>query len=281
MKSPLQTSTVVGVCQGDFLWKFILMNSIELGIVGASGTMGSALVQRCETVGLSARGITRDTVSYEEDVVNAEILLLCMKQRDTIEWLDHHGQGLRDGQIILSLAALLSVDVLRRHCNNDQIRIGRFMTTTGIADSAQEIVWTSDGFFDQDQLQKVDSLLSQLGETKYLGVAQDEALERRTFRACVVGWIADSCSVHVDGLMEVLGFTSKEAHEAVDNALSVLARQRAYGLDYGECRDQVMSKGGITEAGVKARSEQVYNGIEMGLLAAVSQAETISALYSK
>lgn len=257
------------------------MRRVEVSIVGVLGTMGSALLQRCESVGQSALGLSRETALYQESIVHSDILLLCMKQKDTVEWLAHYGESLRDGQVVLSLAALLSIDTLKHHCNNDGIRIGRFMTTTGIANGAQEIVWTSDGLFDQHQLQRVHTFLSRLGETKYLGVAQDEALEHRTFRACVVGWIADACAQHVSALIQILGFTPEEAQEAVDNALSVLVTQRSDGLEYITCRDRVMSEGGITEAGIKTRFQQVYNGIEAGLRAALSRASEISAQFKE
>lgn len=253
------------------------MNTLnELCIVGSNGTMGEAFSKRAQDVGLEGvYGLTRSDENYMEAIQLGTVFLLCMKQREVLTWLSQHGPQLTTGNIVISLAALLDVGLLEHVMANENARICRIMTTTGIAYGAETIAWTDDGKFTDAQKALTESKLVRLGNVEYLGVRNDEAIDQYTFRACVPGWVADVCNTQLESLVEVFGFSNQNALDAVDRALGVVVEQRTNGLRYCQIRDKVMSRGGITEAGVHARANDLAAAIRTGSLAAKDRASSL------
>ncbi|MEK9143087.1 MAG: hypothetical protein AAB481_00445 [Patescibacteria group bacterium] len=250
--------------------------AIELCIVGASGTMGEAFTKRAQDVGLEGvYRLTRNDGNYSEAIQLGSVFLLCMKQREVLAWLSQYGQQLATENIVISLAALLGVGLLERVMANEDVRICRIMTTTGIAFGSETIAWTDDGKLTDEQMAWTGSKLSRLGNVEYLGARNDEGIDQYTFRACVPGWIADVCNTQLESLEEVFGFSNNDAQDAVDRALDVIVEQRKNALGYGEIRDKVMSKGGITEAGVSARAHDLDAALRTGSLAARDRASSL------
>lgn len=260
-----------------FIGKKISMSTPkEFCFVGANGTMGEAFTKRAQKIGLEGvYGLARDDENYQEAIQLGSVFLLCMKQREVLAWLSQYGQQLATGNIVISLAALLDVGLLERVMANEDVRICRIMTTTGIAYGAETIAWTDDGKLTDEQMAWTGSKLSRLGNVEYLGARNDEGIDQYTFRACVPGWIADVCNTQLESLVEVFGFSDQDAQDAVDRALGVVVEQRKNGLEYSEIRDKVMSKGGITEAGVSARAHDLDAALRTGSLAARDRASSL------
>lgn len=253
-----------------------MRNSVELCIIGADGTMGSAFTQRADSVGLEGvYPLKRTDEQYEHVVQIGSIFLLCMKQKDVLLWLSEHGSKLNEGSIVVSLAALLDIGLLEETAANAHIRVCRIMTTTSIAYGPETIAWTDDGKCTIEQKKEVERLFGSLGNLRYLGERNDYGIDQYTFRACVPGWLADICEAQKESLTETFGFTERDAEDAIDHALSVVIDQRNHVLSYRMIRDKVMSKGGITEAGVQKRSEDLKAAIRAGSLAAKSRASTL------
>ena len=248
----------------------------EFCIVGASGTMGEAFTKRAQDVGLEGvYGLARSDEHYGEAIQLGSVFLLCMKQKEVLAWLSEHGQQLAAGNIVISLAALLDVGLLERATANEDVRICRIMTTTGIAFGSETIAWTDDGKLTDEQRARTENKLARLGNVEYLGARNDKGIDQYTFRACVPGWVADVCNTQLKSLVEIFGFSNQDAQDAVDHALDVVVQQRRNGLGYGEIRDNVMSKGGITEAGVSARADDLAGALRTGSLAARDRASSL------
>lgn len=248
----------------------------EFCIVGANGTMGGAFIKRAQDVGLEGvYGLARSDENYKEVIQLGTVFLLCMKQKEVLTWLSQHGQLLTTGTIVISLAALLDVGLLERVVANENVRICRIMTTTGIAYGQETIAWTDDGKLTDEQRALTESKLVRLGNVEYLGARNDERIDQYTFRACVPGWVSDVCNTQLESLVEVFGFSIQDAQDAVDRALGVVVEQRTNGFGYHEIRDKVMSKGGITEAGVHARTNDLNAALRTGSLAAKDRASSL------
>lgn len=259
-----------------FLLEKYMNIAIELCIVGANGTMGSAFAERARLVGLEGvYGLARGDENYEKALRFGSLFLLAMKQKDTLVWLSEHGKHLRAGSVVVSLAALLDVGLLERFVANDDVRICRVMTTTGIANRAETIAWTDDGKLTQDQLRDFEQTLGRLGDLRYVGQRNDKEIDQHTFRACVPGWMADMCDAQAKSLVEIFGFSFEDASSSVDDALQLLISQRQNGLEYKDIRNRVMSRGGITEAGVMARADELSNALYTGSTAARERASTL------
>lgn len=255
------------------------MKENKIVIVGIGGTMGSAIASRFESIRVKANGLTRESLGYEHVIQQGEIYLLCMKQKDEIEWLEKRGKSLEKGAIVLSLSAFLSISVLENACKNADVHIGRFMTTTDIQDGNDEIVWTSDGRFNQEQMQKVQGLFKGLGRVRYVGERQDAQIDKKTYRACVVGFMADTDEATITALMLEARFTRSEAEEAVENGHRVVNAQRKRGLTHASIRNAVTSKGGLTEKAILARHQGLYASMRSGMKAMVTRGEEIAAIF--
>lgn len=267
----------MGVEKDGFLLAKKSMSTLnELCIVGANGTMGEAFTKRAQDVGLEGvYGLTRNDENYMEAIQLGTVFLLCMKQKEVLTWLSQHGQQLATDNIVISLAALLDVGLLEGVMANEDVRICRIMTTTGIAYGSETIAWTDDGKLTDEQRARTENILDRLGNVEYLGARNDEGIDQYTFRACVPGWVADVCTTQLESLVEVFGFSNRDALNAVDRALDVVVKERSNGLGYGEIRDKVMSIGGITEAGVHARANDLDAALRTGSLAARDRASSL------
>lgn len=252
----------------------------EIVLVGAKGTMGSAIASRFEASGINSfHGLTRESTQYDEIVQLGDMYFLCVKQDQIVEWLHTYGKQLKQDSVVLSLGAFVRIRDLEGHCGNKDVRIGRIMTTTGIKGGNEEIVWSSDGKFTVEQLNEANTVLAQLGNARYLGEIRDDLIDQKTYRACIVGLIADACERHVQALRS-MGVGRIDSQEWVDNALAVILNDRQSGSSFETTRNDVMSVGGLTEAAVRTRETMLDAAVKNGMLAMKSRGENIAKRFA-
>ncbi len=212
-----------------------------------SGTMGQIIAGE-EAVSL------RQTEVFDGIVSTAEVVFMATRQEDGLRWLKQHRQLLA-GKTIVSLMAFVSFETLETAVDSDEVSFVRIMTDT----SFKSIAWSDDGSLTDEGKVKIDELLKEKGETKYLGERHDEGILLETIKACQLGWLAQAMSE----LMENLGG---------EKVLVKVLEQRQNGRSFADIAQAVATSKGATEAGMMASEGLFLQAVQVQQKAGLKKA---------
>ncbi|MBT4120744.1 MAG: pyrroline-5-carboxylate reductase [Candidatus Magasanikbacteria bacterium] len=240
----------------------------KITIIGA-GTMGKIFLQACQNI-FSGAKITA-TVNSDESVQklkqeftsievlqdnrqaveNSDLTILACKPQNFLEVAKEIKGSLKQDVLVISVMAGVSLKKLKgdleiekavRTMPNLGARVGKSMTT-----------WTCLGQVGEEDKNLIKKLLSSMGEELFLET--EEKLNKATavagsgpgfFFTVVEEWLK---------AVEEFGFSESDAKmlllQTIDGSNDLLQK----GGGVSELREQVTSKGGVTEAGLKILQE--------------------------
>ena len=257
----------------------------RLGVIGA-GAMGRALLNAAIRKGVVSAGevIASDVSPYCRDAVgqmgcfatddnrevvrSARTLLIAVKPQVIREVLADLRDEFRDGQVLISIAAGVSLDTLRRAAG-DVPRLVRVMPniccTVGMAASA----FAADEAVAAEQLQFVEDLLAAAGEVVEV---REELLDAVTgLSGSGPAFVAVFIEALADGGVSA-GLPREQAQKLA--AQTVLGAAR-WLLDSeakpSELKDLVSSPGGTTIAGLRELEEGGFRSATMNAVIAAAR----------
>lgn len=249
----------------------ILLKSRKIGIIGA-GNMAQAMISAfIESQTLAADQIfvsNRTTgkleklkkrwgvntfLNNEEVIEKVDIVILAVKPQDLVEAMEPVASLFHESQVIISLAAGFSLDSLGRLFPNVK-SIFRLMANTavGIREGTMAYCHTREA---QHYIHTIEALFDSLGQV--FAVPEGETFEAFTVgTSSAVGFILELMMYWKDWLQDhdVDEALAKEMVIQTFKGSSLLAEKKHH-KNLEELRDKVVSKKGVTAAGLSSFRE--------------------------
>lgn len=240
---------------------------MTVGIIGC-GNMGSAIARAAKQAmfGVGAYDLHPEKVADAgaelrtlDRVTMADLVVIAVKPQD-FPGLAREMKKVEIGteSIIVSIMAGVPLARLRELLGTD--RVVRSMPNLAAAVSESMTVWFSDSSLTKEEKEEVRALFTAMGGE--LEVQSEEMIDAAGIIAgCSPGWFYNLLAL-LSEEAERLGFSSDQA--------SLLVRQMFVGAaelardgsrSFLELRDAVASRGGITEAGLKAFEGSDFQGL--------------------
>lgn len=214
--------------------------------VFASNRSPGKLQKMKDTWGLE----TRDT--NEEVIDEADIIVLGMKPQDLPGAIDSISSSFRDGQIVISLAAGVRLDTLRKKL--PQCRLVRVMPNTPTVINRGVIGYLPQG--KDDGLETVvEDLFTPLGYV--LRTADEDQLEALTVSCSSGTGFVFELMMYFQDWIEEHGFDPMDARKMVVETFLGASQLASMSADQGleELQNKVTSKKGVTAAGLQSMRE--------------------------
>lgn len=267
----------------------------EITIIGA-GNMGQAvargLLERkiiaASNITLSNPNLTKLSVfrdlgvklesNNSSAIKDSETLILAVKPQIMTSVLNEISDVITDYQLVISLAAGISLDTIRQNLLHRQAVV-RVMPNLGAQLGQSMSVWVKNEFVNTNHDQQVKTILNSIG--KEIEVKTEDEIDKATA-------ISGSGPAYVFYLLEVLEDSAKKLGFN-DEVARALARQTLIGStevvansdkSAKELREQVTSKGGTTESAFKEFRRQGLGAIfGRGINAAYKRALELGNLH--
>ncbi len=243
---------------------------MKISIIGL-GVMGNIFLQTAEKLKLE---ITTSNKNSDNSlaVENADVIVIAVKPQQFFELADLKGK-IKDSTLVLSVMAgvkiekiqdVLGVKKVVRTMPNLGARIGKSMTA-----------WTCSDQVSEEEKEFTKKILSEIGKEIYF---DDESMIDKT--TAVAGSGPGFFFYIVEKWIEAakdLGFSEVEARDLVLATVDGSNQLLQENFDVGQLRNQVTSKGGTTEAGLKVLDEvQIKSVWDKVLQASKDRAEELS-----
>ena len=234
----------VAIVGGGVMGEAILVGAIDRGVLAARDvTVVELIAERREALA-DQYGVAA-TAEPSAAIADASLVLMAVKPQ---EFQKVSGR-LREDALLLSIMAGVRIESLASHFAHD--RIARVMPNTPAAINAGMSVWTATESVDEGQRETVRGLLGAIGRELFVG---DEG--KLDMATALSGSGPAYVFLFIEALIEAgvaIGLTIEEA-EAM--TMQTLAGSSAYAqmseFSPAELRERVTSKGGTTEAGLRA-----------------------------
>ncbi|MBU2542228.1 pyrroline-5-carboxylate reductase [Patescibacteria group bacterium] len=244
----------------------------NITIIG-TGTMGKIFLQACQKVfsdsqitatvksDESVKDLKQDfpSINFSSDnklaVENSDLVILAVKPQSFLEVAKEMRGSIKQDALVISVMAGVSLEKIKNELGVE--KIVRTMPNLGARVGKSMTVWTSSDEISVKEKELVIKLLRSIG--KELEVGDDEKIDKATavsgsgpgfFFAVVEEWLE---------AVGDLGFSEEEAKllllQTIDGANDLLQKDGKAT----ELRQQVASKGGTTEAGLKVLRDKNLN----------------------
>jgi pyrroline-5-carboxylate reductase len=201
-------------------------------------------------------------VTLESDntkaVLGSEILVLSVKPQIMSSVLKEIKGAVDQSQLVISLAAGISLSSLRRELTQSQ-PIVRVMPNLPAQIGQSMSVWVKNENVTTIQEQKVKTILGAIGTE--LEVSTDDQIDRATaISGSGPAYVAYFWEVMIDSAMN-LGFNEQEAQRLVrQTVIGTVQLIDNSGIDPKRLKELVTSKGGTTEAALKEFQRRGFRG---------------------
>jgi pyrroline-5-carboxylate reductase len=254
---------------------------MKIAVIGC-GVMGTAFARhfaKMHSVTLSDRNSQKTKslskeigAAYQENlseaVRSADIIFLAVKPKDLIVAAQQIAPVLKSDQILISILAATSVEVLKSYLPH--ITVVRAMPNIGLNCGHGVIGLVNEQSIPIEARKTVDLLLTGLGLNIWLSEDKIEALS--ALSGSGIAFVLVMIEAMIEGGV-LLGLNSKEAREIVLKTMEgAVALLQGSDKHPAELKLHVCSPGGTTIAGLKAMEEA---GVRAGIL------QTLTACHEK
>lgn len=249
----------------------MLLKSIKIGFIG-TGNMGQAIIKGLvQSKTISPNNIHASNRSFKklervskmygvhafssnhEVVEKSDIVVIAVKPQDFFDTLDPIARDFDKNQIVISLAAgvsLKSIEKILPHC-----RLARIMPNTPILISKGVL-----GFCtlnnDEGLIDLIEQLLQPLGVTLHLSEG-DPFDSLIVSCGCGTGFVFELMKYWQDWIVDY-GIDEETARQMTVQTFlgAVSLAQQSENISFDDLQAQVTSKQGVTEAGLTSMREQ-------------------------
>ena len=214
----------------------------------------------------------------EENVADADIVILAVKPKDMIDVLQKWGRCLKDGQILISVAAGIPTELIENYIQN-KVSVLRVMPNTSCHVGLSATAMSQGSRATRQAVEITRQIFSTIG----LVIVVEEAL-----MDAVTG-LSGSGPAYIYYLVEALesagvsaGLNKKTARMlTVQTLLGAAHMLLESGKDAKELRQEVTSPGGTTMAGLQALSDyRVDEAVKIAVLKAKERADELGKQYA-
>lgn len=240
-------------------------------IEGASGTIivSDPAAERRSL--LEARYGVRTTADNAEVVKEADIIVLAVKPRQMDEVLGEVGGLIREEQTVVSIAAGVTTDYLKKKVGSRKI-VRAMPNTPALAGQGMTVLSLADCYPDRD-FAHVRDLFMSIGQVLVLPEAKMDAV------TAVSGSGPAFVALFVEAMAAggvSAGLSKDEARTLSTQTLIGTAALLEDGMPPGELREMVTSRGGTTAEGLKAFQKRGFNEIVAeAIMAAASRSREL------
>lgn len=256
---------------------------MTIGIIGC-GHMGSALAQALilKKVGrvlvsnpFKPRIKVKWTVDNKRIAKTVDIVVIALKPNTVAAVLDEISDSLGSKKIVVSIAAGVSLKKLKKHLPRHR-KIVRAMPNLAAQVFDAITVWKPFSGLSTLEKRRVSNLLNAFG--KSIEVRNEKLIDMATA-------VSGSGPAYVAAFLETLSMAAKSAGfstvqarqlalETVDGTLDYI---KETGVNFGDLKNAVQTKGGTTEAAFKVLKKKKWQRIlEKAVTAAYRHARTLS-----
>lgn len=232
----------------------------KIAIIGI-GHMGNSLMK-----GLVNRGFDRTNIILSNDsednkkaVAQADWIVISVKPLVVKQVLEEVKDMVKD-KLILSVAAGISIDNIQRYVGNKNQKVIRLMPNIAVAINSGVIGLYSSNNITLDLASQVKKVFSSLGTI--IEVKTKEDIDNLMFiSACglaIAAYFMETLAESGQKMGLSKNISNKVVLETVRGTLLYLQKN---GLSFGELKDSVSTKGGITEEILKSMEKSQFEEI--------------------
>jgi pyrroline-5-carboxylate reductase len=260
------TTYRLGLIGAGVMGRALLGSALDAGVLAAGEVIASDLSPTCraEVAGMGCVA----TDDNHEVVRNSEALLIAVKPQVIAEVLGDLREDLREGQLLISIAAGVSIVSLHETVGDGPC-IVRVMPNICCTVGAAASAFAANGDVSDEQIEFVDVLLSAAGEVV---AVREELLDAVTgLSGSGPAFVAVFIEALADGGVKA-GLPREQAQKlAAQTVLGAARWLLETGAGPAELKDLVTSPGGTTIAGLAALEERGLRAATMSAVVAAAE----------